>query len=170
MLEFDDSARSEAPPEEVGKILYAPARFMDWWDGMETTSVGDGEFTFQQVGIPELQIPNRLEVRQEEQTVVISCLLHDLSFSWRLEPLDNGQATHIAVHVEIPANKVQRLARSQQAAIRASVRRLAELAAQPESVATHQDRPSHVRSGGRREPATFAAVTTTASTAANVFP
>ena len=36
MLEFNDSARSEAPPEEVWKILYDPVRFTDWWDGMET--------------------------------------------------------------------------------------------------------------------------------------
>jgi uncharacterized protein YndB with AHSA1/START domain len=51
MLEFDDGARSEAPPEEVWKILYDPVRFTEWWEGFETTSVGDGEFTLQQVGV-----------------------------------------------------------------------------------------------------------------------
>jgi uncharacterized protein YndB with AHSA1/START domain len=130
MLEFDDTARSEAPPEEVWKILYDPVRFTEWWEGMETTAVGDGEFTFQQVGVPELQIPNRLETRREEQTVVISCLLHDLVFSWRLEPLDDGHATQISVHVEIPDEKVERLAKRQRDVIRSSVRRLAALAAE----------------------------------------
>ena len=132
MLEFDDSARSEAPPEEVWKILYDPARFTDWWDGMETTSVGDGEFTFQQVGVPELQLPNRLDVRDDAQTVVISCLRNDVVFSWRLEPLDEGRATQITVHVEIPDEKVERLARPQRESMHASVRRLAELAAEPD--------------------------------------
>ena len=132
MLEFDDSARSDAPPEAVWKILYDPVRFTEWWDGMETTSVGDGEFTFQEVGVPELQLRNRLDVREREQAVVISCLLHDLVFSWRLEPLDDGRATHISVHVEIPDEKVERLASRQREAIHASVRRLAVLAAEPE--------------------------------------
>src|SRR5687768_10417852 len=97
---------------------------------METTSVGDGEFTFQQVGVPELQLPNRLEVRDDDQAVVISCLLHDLVFSWRLAPLDDGRATQISVHVEIPDEKVERRAHRQREAIRASVQRLAELAAE----------------------------------------
>jgi uncharacterized protein YndB with AHSA1/START domain len=132
MLTFDDSARSEAPPEDVWKILYDPMRFTEWWEGMETTSVGDGEFTFQQVGVPKLQIPNRLEVRDDEQAVVISCLLHDLVFSWRLEPLDGGRATQISVHVEIPDEKVERLGRRQREVIRTSVQRLAQLAAQPD--------------------------------------
>src|ERR687888_70636 len=104
MLEFDDSARSEAPPEEVWKILYDPVRFTEWWEGMETTSVGDGEFTFQQVGVPELQLPNRLD----------------------------GRATMVSVHVQIPDEKVERLADSQREAIRASVRHLARLAAEQE--------------------------------------
>jgi uncharacterized protein YndB with AHSA1/START domain len=130
MLEFDDTARSEAPPEEVWKVLYDPVRFTEWWEGMETTAVGDGEFMFQQVGVPELQIPNRLEARSEEQTVVISCLLHDLVFRWRLEPLDAGTATQISVHVEIPDEKVERLGQRQRNVIRSSVRRLAELAAE----------------------------------------
>ena len=130
MLEFDNTARSEAPPEQVWKILYDPTRFTEWWEGMETTSVGDGDFTFQQVGVPELQIPNRLEVRREEQAVVISCLLHDLVFAWRLEPLDGGQATQISVHVEIPDEKAERLESRQREVIRASVQRLAQLAAE----------------------------------------
>jgi uncharacterized protein YndB with AHSA1/START domain len=132
MLEFDDGARSEAPPEEVWKILYDPVRFTEWWEGFETTSVGDGEFTLQQVGVPELQLLNRLDVREDEQAVVISCLLHDLVFSWRLEPLDQGRATRISVHVEIPDEKVERLGRRQREVIRASVQNLAQLAAERE--------------------------------------
>ena len=134
MLEFEDSARSEAPPEEVWKILYDPARCSEWWEGMETTSVGDGEFTLQQVGIPELQIPNRLEVRDEGSAVVISCLLHDFVYDWRLEPLDDGEATVISVHVAIPDEKVERFEDFQRSMMGASVRRLATLAAETHRV------------------------------------
>jgi hypothetical protein len=130
MLEFEDSARSEAPPEEVWKILYDPARFTEWWEGMETTSVGDGEFTLQQVGIPELQIRNRLEVRSAGSAVVISCLLHDFVYDWRLEPLDGGRATRISVHVAIPEEKIERFEEHQRTMVGASVRRLAQVAAE----------------------------------------
>jgi hypothetical protein len=130
MLEFEDSARSEAPPEEVWKLLYDPARFTEWWEGMETTAVGDGEFSLQQVGVPELQIPNRLDVRDEGSTVVISCLLHDFVYDWRLEPLDGGRATRISVHVAIPDEKIERFELHQRTMIGASVRRLARVAAE----------------------------------------
>jgi uncharacterized protein YndB with AHSA1/START domain len=128
MPTFHDSARSEAPPEEVWKILYDPARFTDWWEGMVTAEVGDGEFVFVQEDVPDFPIPHQLQARREEGSVVISCLLHDLEFAWRLEPLDGGQATQISVHVQIPENKV-RLLNRQQNVIRSSIRRLTELAA-----------------------------------------
>jgi uncharacterized protein YndB with AHSA1/START domain len=128
MPTFDDSARSEAPPEEVWKILYDPARYTDWWEGMVTTEVGDGEFVFVQEDVPDFPIPHQLQARREEGSVVISCLLHDLEFAWRLEPLDGGQATQISVHVRIPESKLRLLDR-QKNAIRGSIQRLAELAA-----------------------------------------
>jgi carbon monoxide dehydrogenase subunit G len=135
MLEFEDSACSEAPPQAVWKILYDPERFTEWWEGMETTSVGEGEFTLQQVGVPELQIPNRLEVQDAGSAVVISCLLHDFIYNWRLEPLDGGQATRISVHVAIPDEKVERFEQFQRAMMGASVRRLAEVAAEANQAA-----------------------------------
>jgi uncharacterized protein YndB with AHSA1/START domain len=128
MPTFDDSARSEAPPEEVWKLLYDPARFTDWWEGFLTTEVGDGEFVFVQEEVPDFPIPHQLEARREEGSVVISCLLHDLEFAWRLEPLDGGEATRISVHVEIPESEMSLFDR-QQSVIRSSIQRLAELAA-----------------------------------------
>jgi len=131
MLTFKDSARSDAPPEEVWKALYDPTRFTEWWQGMETGEVGDGEFVFYQTGVPELPIPNELRVHHEEQRVVISCLLHDLLFAWQLEPLDGGHATQITVHVEIPDHEADRFD-TQREVISRSIRRLAALAASPE--------------------------------------
>lgn len=78
---------------------------------------------------PELQIPNRLEVRDAGSAVMISCLLHDFVYDWRLEPLDRGQATQISVHVSIPEEKVEQFEQFQRAMMGASGRRLTEVAA-----------------------------------------
>ena len=61
---------------------------------------------------------------------MISCLLHDFVYDWRLEPLDGGRATRITVHVALPDEKVERFEQFQRAMIGASVRRLAEVAAE----------------------------------------
>jgi uncharacterized protein YndB with AHSA1/START domain len=127
MLRFEDSTRSEAPPEEVWKALYDPTRFTEWWQGMETGEVGDGEFVFYQTGVPDLPIPNQLRVHNDEQRVVVSCLLHDLVFTWQLEPLDGGRATQITVHVEIPDDEAARFD-TQRQVISRSIRRLAQVA------------------------------------------
>ena len=72
-------------------------------------------------------MPQDLRTDADGQRVTISCLVSDLVFAWRLEPLpDDG--TRIAVHVEIPEEEAHRLD-AQRAAISASLRSLAALAA-----------------------------------------
>ena len=61
---------------------------------------------------------------------MISCLLHDFVYDRRLEPLDEGQATQISVHVAIPDEKVEHFEAFQRAMMGASVRRLAQVAAE----------------------------------------
>ena len=57
-----------------------------------------------------------------------SCLVSDLRFRWRLEPLPHD-TTQISVHVDIPDKEAHRLD-AQRDAISRSVRRLADLAGQ----------------------------------------
>ena len=40
MPTFDQSTVSQAAPEEVWKLLYDPARFPEWWAGIETVQTG----------------------------------------------------------------------------------------------------------------------------------
>ncbi len=92
MLEFEDSARSEAPPREVWKILYDPARITDWWKGWRphrsaTASSPSSTSTF-----PSCRSRTASRCATRGSAVVISCLLHDFVYDWRLEPLDEGQA------------------------------------------------------------------------------
>lgn len=133
MPTFDDSTTSAAPVEEVWKILYDPARFPEWWDGIETVNqsghAGKGDITFYPDGYPDFPMPQQLRADGDGRTVTISCLVSDLIFEWRLEPLEDGSdGTQIAVHVEIPEVEAHRLD-AQRGAVSASLRSLAELAA-----------------------------------------
>jgi uncharacterized protein YndB with AHSA1/START domain len=123
---FHDSASSAAPPEEVWKLLYDPSRFPDWWAGIGTVEVtSDGEYTMYPEGYPDFPMAQLLDTSRDAQRVTISCLVSDLRFEWRLEPVADG--TQITVDVEIPDTEAHRL-ETQQDVIRASLKRLAELA------------------------------------------
>ena len=126
MPEFEDRARSDAPPENVWKLLYDPARFPEWWTGVESVEPGqDGGYTMYPRGYPDFPMAQELHVT--ESGVTISCLVSDLVFEWRLAALDGGAATSITVHVEIPEAEAHRLA-VQQGVISQSLSRLAALA------------------------------------------
>ena len=127
MPSFHDTATSAAPPEEVWKLLYDPARFPDWWAGIGTVEVRDaGAYTMYPEGYPDFPMGQLLETARHEQRVTVSCLVSDLRFEWRLQP--DGDGTLIDVEVEIPEAEAHRLD-TQREIISASMRRLADLAA-----------------------------------------
>jgi uncharacterized protein YndB with AHSA1/START domain len=129
MPSFHDTASSPAPPEEVWKLLYDPARFPDWWAGVETVEkTGDGEYTMYPDGYPDFPMAQLLDSARDEGRVTVSCLVSDLRFEWRLEP--DGAGTAITVDVEIPDAEAHRLD-GQREVIGDSLRRLAALAASP---------------------------------------
>ena len=127
MQTFDQSAVSAAPPEEVWKLLYDPARFPEWWAGVGSVETGGDAsgYTVYPEGYPDFPMPQALTTSQENGAVKISCLVSDLCFDWRLRP--SGSGTEISVHVEIPDHEAHRLD-AQRAIIRQSVVQLAELA------------------------------------------
>lgn len=132
MPSFEDSARSEAPPEEVWKLLYDPGRFPEWWDGVDAVErrrqEGRGDYTMFPDGHPDFPMPQELRTDATGRRVTVSCLVSDLVFRWQLAPLPAERGTRIAVHVEIPEQEAHRL-EAQRAAISASLRSLASLAA-----------------------------------------
>jgi uncharacterized protein YndB with AHSA1/START domain len=133
MPTFDDSTTTTAPVEEVWKLLYDPARMVQWWDGVERIEQhgtdGKGDVTIWPDGYPDFPMPQNLRTDANGRSVTISCLVSDLVFEWRLEPLDEG--TRISVHVEIPQEEAFRLD-DQRAAVSASLRSLAALSATDE--------------------------------------
>ena len=130
MPTFDDATTTTAPVEEVWKLLYDPARMVEWWEGIERVEAhgtgGKGDVTIWPDGYPDFPMPQNLRSDADGRRVTISCLVSDLVFAWRLEPVDEG--TRITVHVEIPEAEAARLD-GQRAAIGTSLRALAELAA-----------------------------------------
>jgi uncharacterized protein YndB with AHSA1/START domain len=126
MPSFHDSTSTPAPPEEVWKLLYDPARFPDWWAGFASVEVqSDERYTMYPEGYPDFPMAQLLDTRRDEQRVTVSCLVSDLRFEWRLEA--EGGGTVIAVDVEIPDAEAHRL-ETQRDVISASMHRLAELA------------------------------------------
>jgi uncharacterized protein YndB with AHSA1/START domain len=126
MPSFHDSAISAAPPEEVWKLLYDPARFPEWWAGIATVDVQDDqEYTIYPDGYPDFPMGQLLDTRRDQQRVTVSCLVSDLRFEWQLEPAGDG--TRITVDVEIPETEAHRLD-SQREVIQTSMRQLAALA------------------------------------------
>jgi Polyketide cyclase / dehydrase and lipid transport len=130
MPAFHDSADAQAPPEEVWKLLYDPSRFPDWWAGIGTVEVGDGDgsYTMYPAGYPDFPMAQLLDTAREQQRVTVSCLVSDLRFVWSLEPLTDINGTRITVDVEIPEQEAARLD-AQRETIRVSLANLAALSA-----------------------------------------
>jgi hypothetical protein len=77
-------------------------------------------------GYPDFPMPQVMRGSRVEGHVVVSCLLSDLRFEWRLEPAERG--TRISVEVELPEREAHRLD-GQREVISSSLARLAEVAA-----------------------------------------
>lgn len=129
MPSFDDSATTSAAPEEVWKLLYDPSRFPEWWAGIGTVDrqahEGLGEYTMFPAGYPDFPMPQDLRSDAQSGRVLVSCLVSDLVFEWRLTP--EGGGTRIDVHVELPEREAHRLG-GQREAIGESLRNLGALA------------------------------------------
>jgi uncharacterized protein YndB with AHSA1/START domain len=130
MPEFTLTARAAAPVEEVWKLLFDPTRFPEWWAGVSTVEVSDaadaaGAFTIWPDGYPDFPMAQLLSTDREGRKAVISCLVSDLRFEWRLSP--EGAGTRIDVDVEIPEREAARL-ETQRDCIAQSLRKLAAVA------------------------------------------
>jgi uncharacterized protein YndB with AHSA1/START domain len=107
MPTFALTGHAAAPVEEVWKLLHDPARFPEWWEGVETVTPGPhGDYTMWPTGYPDF--PMRQVLRAEPGgCVTISCLVSDLVFRWQLR--ENGDATDIDVEVDLPDRESHRL-------------------------------------------------------------
>jgi uncharacterized protein YndB with AHSA1/START domain len=127
MPTFALTAQASAPVEEVWKLLHDPARFPEWWAGVETVRTGtDGDYTLWPAGYPNFPMAQHLGADAADGRVTISCLVSDLVFRWQLRA--DGEATDIVVEVDLPDSEAHRLA-DQRRILRQSLTTLAALAA-----------------------------------------
>ena len=123
---FALSADCGAPVEEVWKLLFDPARFPDWWVGIEAVRKdAPGQFTQWPAGYPDFPMPQKLRVDQASGRVTISCQVSDIDVVWQLA--EAGAGTSIHVNVTLPESEAHRLD-GQHQVIEESLHRLAALA------------------------------------------
>jgi uncharacterized protein YndB with AHSA1/START domain len=111
MPEFTLAVDVDAPLEDVWKLLYDPARFPEWFYGMQTVQQGDGiteDFTYWLADYPDFPMPQRLRTDRADRRVTISCLVSFLELSWQLEELGE-ERTRVALEVTIPEQEAHRL-------------------------------------------------------------
>jgi|SRR3954469_5729992 uncharacterized protein YndB with AHSA1/START domain len=132
MPAFTLTATAAAPVEEVWKLLYDPARFPQWWAGVETVRRGEGgDYTMWPTGYPDFPMAQQLRSTRADARVTISCLVSDLEFRWQLSELGGG--TGIEVRVQLPEAEAHRLPvqRELLTASLANLTRMAAAAAEP---------------------------------------
>jgi len=107
MPTLDEEARCRAPAEEVWKLLYDPARFPEWWAGLDRVeTTGDGVTRYMEAW-PDFAYPTQVSAREEQGRVTISCLLSDIRHQWTLSPAPDGCI--VQVRVEVPDAEAERL-------------------------------------------------------------
>lgn len=127
MATFHLTAHADAPVEEVWKLLHDPARFPEWWAGVETVALGPpGDFTIWPTGYPDFPMAQRVAAEPGAGRVVVSCLVSDLVFEWRLRA--DGDTTDIEMTAELPEREAHRLD-DQRRLLATSLANLAGLAA-----------------------------------------
>jgi uncharacterized protein YndB with AHSA1/START domain len=125
--EFSLATTCAAPPEEVWKLLHDPARFPEWWAGLDRVEQAPDadEQTFYRSAWPDFAYPTRVAARQEGRTIIVSCQVSHVDQEWVLEP--HGAGCRVQVRVTYPEAEAARLEQFQQEA-GASLPRLVALA------------------------------------------
>ncbi|HWI09450.1 MAG TPA: SRPBCC family protein [Solirubrobacteraceae bacterium] len=121
MPEFEESAVCRAPAEEIWKLLHDPARFPEWWAGLERVEPAGSEVSRYMEASPGFAYPTRVSTRREHGRVTVSCLLSDIRQDWALSRDANG--CRVQVRVELPEAEAERLA-AVRAEVQASLPRL----------------------------------------------
>ena len=123
---FALSADCGAPVEEVWKLLFDPARFPDWWAGIETVRKdAPDQFTVWLARYPDFPLPQNLRVEHANDRITVSCQIFDIEVVWQLA--ESGTGTSINVNVSLPEREARRFD-GQHQVIEESLRRLTALA------------------------------------------
>ena len=110
-----------APVEDVWKLLFDPARFPEWWDGIETVRAEDadeaGARRYDQWlrGHPDVPLPQVLRSDRVHDRITVSCQTSGVDITWQLAAQGSGdegtgdEGTTVQVRVEVPEAETHRL-------------------------------------------------------------
>jgi hypothetical protein len=107
MPRLNEQATCRAPAEEVWKLLYDPARFPQWWAGLDRAEASADGVTRYMEEWPDFAYPTQVLARHEQGSVTNSCLLSDIRHEWTLSPAPEGCL--VQVTVEVPEAEAERL-------------------------------------------------------------
>jgi uncharacterized protein YndB with AHSA1/START domain len=106
---FTLTTQTQAPVEEVWKLLFDPTRFPEWWAGIETVQVKSPDaYTIWYDSAPEFPMPQQLRTDTRAGRVTMSCQVSDIDFSWQLAEAPDG--TEITARATLPPDEGGRLA------------------------------------------------------------
>jgi uncharacterized protein YndB with AHSA1/START domain len=126
MPAFEASARCRAPVEEVWKLVFDPARFPEWWAGIETVRTdAPDQFTLWPAWNPDVPMTQKLRVDEANVRITITCQVRDIDTVWQLA--EAGTGTRITVYVTLPEPEAH-LLDGQRWLVERSLRRLTALA------------------------------------------
>jgi hypothetical protein len=119
---FEERALCRAPATEVWKLLHDPSRYPEWWLGTQRVEDATAEgVTRYDERWPDFPYPTQVASDPGGSRVVISCLVGEIRFDWRLHPAPEGCAVHLtAVLPEAEAPRLE----EHRAAFRTSLGRL----------------------------------------------
>lgn len=104
---FERTAVCRAPPEEVWKLLHDPARFPEWWDGVERVESRSDWVDRYMAESPDFAYPTRIRGSREAGRVTVSCMISEIRQDWTLARAPEGCL--VRVRVELPEAEAQRL-------------------------------------------------------------
>lgn len=110
---FERSGRAAAPVEDVWKLLFDPARFPEWWYGIETVRTEDPvepdtrRYAQWLRGSPDFPMPQILRSDRSRGRVTVSCQVRDVDVAWHLA--GDGDGTVIEVRVDVADAEIPRL-------------------------------------------------------------
>ncbi len=111
---FERSGRAGALVEDVWKLLFDPARFPEWWYGIETVRTdgaveegGTRRYAQWLHGAPDFPMPQVLRSDRDRGRVTVSCQVRDVDVAWHLA--GDGDDTVIKVRVDVADAEIPRL-------------------------------------------------------------
>lgn len=101
MIAIEESMLCHAPPLHVWKLLYDPARFSEWWSGVQRSEPSRDGANFSLGEQREGPFAMHIATARESSRIMIRCMATDDLFTWTLEPHPKGCRVRVCIEVAV---------------------------------------------------------------------